>query len=44
MNYKIIEKEDQTFFKYIPKKNIKKTIKKTTKENPFGILKKLNFS
>ena len=44
MNYKITEKDDQTFFKYSPKKNLKRTVKKVTKENPFGILKNLNFN
>jgi len=45
MNYKIIEKEENIFFKYVPKKNIKKIFnKKTSKENPFVILKNLNFN
>ena len=44
MNYKIINKENETFFKYIPKKNFKKQSKKIQKENPFGILKNLNFN
>ena len=43
MNYKIIEKNNEVFFKYIPQKK-KKVIKKTTKESPFGILKELNLS
>jgi ATP-dependent RNA helicase SUPV3L1/SUV3 len=43
MNYKIIEKDQDTFFKYIPQKNNKKSFKKTVnKENPFGVLKNLN--
>ena len=45
MNYKIIEKKDEIFFKYAPKKNInKKIIKNNNKENPFGILKNLNLN
>ena len=45
MNYKIIEKNDELFFKYMPKKTNKLKIeKKTTKENPFTVLKNLNFS
>ena len=43
MNYKIFEKNDQTFFKYIPTKKFKKIdSKKVSKENPFKILKNLN--
>ncbi len=44
MNYKIIERNDDIFFKYNPKKNIKKTKSKTTKESPFKILKDLNLN
>ena len=45
MNYKIIEKEKETFFKYLPQKNNKKIFdKKPRKENPFGILKNLNLN
>ena len=45
MNYKIIEKNDETFFIYMPKKIIKKNFnKKTSKENPFGVLKNLNLN
>ena len=45
MSYKIIEKNDEIFFKYIPtKKNKKKIDKKSTKENPFEVLKNLNLS
>ena len=44
MNYKIIEKNDEIFFKYFPlKKSNKNFNKKTEKESPFGILKNLNF-
>ena len=42
MQYKIIEKEDQIFFKYLPKRNQKKVNKILTKENPFDVLKNLN--
>ena len=45
MNYKIIEKDTETFFRYFPKKNIKKNFdKKDKKESPFKILKDLNFN
>ena len=42
MNYKIMEKENEIFFKYSPKKSIKKTKDKIIKENPFQVLKDLN--
>ena len=44
MNYKIIEKDNDIFFKYAPKKSIKKEGKKIVKENPFKILKSLNLN
>jgi len=44
MNYKIIEKNANIFFKYIPEKNIKKIKNKTTKESPFKVLKDLNLN
>ena len=45
MNYKILEKNDNIFFKYVPKRKFKKSLnKKTNKENPFGILKNLNLN
>jgi ATP-dependent RNA helicase SUPV3L1/SUV3 len=44
MNYKIIEKENEVYFKYAPKRNLKKPIKKIVKESPFGVLKNLNFN
>ena len=45
MGYKIFEKENNVFFKYIPKKNNKKSFnKKIVKESPFGILKNLNLN
>jgi ATP-dependent RNA helicase SUPV3L1/SUV3 len=43
MNYKIIDKNDELFFKYIPTKHNKKiSNKKIIKESPFGILKNLD--
>jgi ATP-dependent RNA helicase SUPV3L1/SUV3 len=45
MNYKITEKNDELFFKYIrTRHNKKESSKKTIKESPFGILKDLNLS
>ena len=45
MNYKVIYKDKDIFFKYSPKKKNKKIFnKKDIKENPFGILKNLNFN
>ena len=43
MNYKVIEKNEDFFFKYTPQKKLKKSFdKKTIKENAFGVLKNLN--
>jgi len=43
MNYKIFDKDDETYFKYNPIKKFKKeTTKKVSNENPFKILKNLN--
>ncbi len=45
MNYKILEKEDESYFKYNPIKKFKKiSTKKVSNENPFKILKNLNLS
>ena len=45
MGYKVTEKETEVFFKYLPPKNVKKIFnKKISKENPFGVLKNLNFN
>jgi ATP-dependent RNA helicase SUPV3L1/SUV3 len=45
MNYKVTEKDNEVFFRYMPSRNNKKTInKKSDKENPFGILKNLNLN
>ncbi len=45
MNYKTYEKNNDLYFKYIPKKQkIKKFVKKeTVKDNPFKVLKNINF-
>ena len=44
MNYKILEKNNEVFFRYIPRKVFKKSNKKIVKESPFGILKNLNLN
>ena len=45
MGYRITEKKDEIFFKYMPKKTSSKTFnKKTSKTNPFEILKNLNLN
>ncbi|MDC2990791.1 helicase-related protein [Candidatus Pelagibacter sp.] len=45
MNYKIFEKNNELFFKYIPpKKNKKIFLKKSNKESPFMVLKNLNLN
>jgi len=45
MNYKTIEKKNEMYFRYSPKKKIKKYLKKVDSSNsPFKILKGLNFS
>ncbi|WP_435096962.1 helicase-related protein [Candidatus Pelagibacter bacterium nBUS_27] len=45
MNYKIFDKNDETFFKYNPIKKFKKnSTKEVSSENPFKILKNLNLS
>ncbi len=45
MNYKVIEKNDDMFFKYFPKKlNKKPSNKRIKKESPFEILKNLNLN
>ena len=42
MDYKVFDKEEETFFKYNPIKKFKKTsTKKFSSENPFKILKNL---
>ena len=44
MNYNVFEKDNDVFFKYVPKKRKKKNFsKKSKKESPFGVLKNLNF-
>ena len=43
MNYRVFSKEEETYFKYHPTKKLKKfDLKKTSKENPFKVLKNLN--
>ena len=43
MDYKVVEKGENIFFRYITQKKFKKSFnKKIKKENPFGILKNLN--
>ena len=44
MSYKIFEKNDEVFFKYIPKKREKFQNKENIKENAFGVLKNLNLN
>ena len=45
MNYKVFEKNNEIFFKYLPIKRSRKNLSKTNKkENPFGILKSLNLN
>ena len=45
MNYNTLEKDNDIYFKYSPKKQIKKSFKKTAPlNNPFKVLKNLNFS
>jgi len=44
MSYKIFEKNNEVFFKYIQKKKVKFQNKENIKENPFGVLKNLNLN
>ena len=45
MNYKTFEKENELYFKYHPKKIIKKSSKRiVTSNNPFKVLKNLNLN
>ncbi len=45
MNYNVVEKNNEIFFKYSPPRKMKKTFnKKSTKESPFKILKNLNLN
>ena len=45
MNYKAIERDKDIYFRYNPKKQIRKTFKKIDSSNsPFKVLKNLNFS
>ena len=45
MNYKTLEKDKDIYFKYNPKKQIKKNFKKINpSDSPFKVLKDLNFN
>jgi ATP-dependent RNA helicase SUPV3L1/SUV3 len=45
MNYKVLEKDKDTYFRYKPQKQIKKSFKKVSNlNNPFKILKNLNLN
>ena len=45
MSYKVFEKDNDVYFKYNPKKQFKKTFTKiNSKNNPFKVLKNLNFN
>ena len=45
MSYKVKEKNEEIFFKYIPKKIDKRKFnKEISKENPFEVLKNLNLN
>ena len=44
MSYKILEKNNEVYFKYIPKKKVKSQNKENIRENPFGVLKDLNLN
>ena len=45
MNYRIIEENNEIYFRYSPLKKHKKSFtKKTDKENPFDVLKNINFN
>ena len=43
MNYKSFEKNNEIYFKYVPKKNNFKNKSKNLKDNPFKILNQINF-
>ena len=45
MNYKTFKKNDETYFKYAPIKKFKKNykFKSNNKDNPFSVLKQMNF-
>ena len=45
MNYKILEEGNDIYFKYVPKKIIKKTFnKRDKKDSPFKVLKDLQLN
>ena len=43
-NNKNLEKNNEVYFKYIPKKKVKSQNKENIRENPFGVLKDLNLN
>ena len=44
MNYKTVKKDNEYYFKYSPnKKRIKKIFENKKTDNPFNILKNINF-
>ena len=44
MDYKFFEKNNETYFKYQPKKfKVKSKFKSLNKDNPFKVLKQINF-
>ena len=40
----LLEKDNEVYFKYIPKKKVKSQNKENIRENPFGVLKDLNLN
>ena len=44
MGYKTFEKDEEVYFRYLPKKNFKKPNEIVLKESPFEVLKKLNLN
>ena len=44
MSYKILEKNNEIFFRYVPKRKFLSKNKENIKENPFKILKNLNLN
>ena len=44
MDYKVNEKDNEVFFRYVPKKRVKMSNKKIGKESPFGVLKNLDLN
>ena len=44
MSYTVLERKNEVFFRYSPKKIYKKPNKRIINENAFGVLKDLNFN